>query len=142
MRPTDPTGPVMNSQQCGKQEPDRASREPWSDQEFGWDPSLVHTLRRCLRGEETSARQLAERLEGLERDYQDSVYSELIFLQTSENGVNGSEWWILDDEGEWTGRVEFPNGLRVLLIHGDEVWGVETDDLDVNYIVKYSIVRP
>ncbi len=62
-----------------------------------------------------------------------------IFLQPFDRGENTTEWWILERDGEVSAHVEIPNGLRILLIRGDEVWGVETDDLDVNYIVKYLI---
>lgn len=54
---------------------------------------------------------------------------------------DGAEWWILDAQGEPLGRAMTPAGLRVLAIHGDEIWGVETDDLDVNYIVRYRVDR-
>ena len=47
-----------------------------------------------------------------------------------------TEWWILDDAGEWQGRAHTPADLRILRIESEAVWGVVTDDFDVNYIVR------
>lgn len=56
--------------------------------------------------------------------------------------IERDEWWVLDVDGHPLGRLLTPPGLRVLYITGDDVWGVETDEFDVNYIVKYTINRP
>ncbi len=53
----------------------------------------------------------------------------------------GVEWWVLNADGMPLGRALTPTGLRVLHITGDAVWGVESDEFDVNYIVRYDIVR-
>ena len=49
-------------------------------------------------------------------------------------------WWILDAEGEPAGRAVTPAGLTVHVITGDAIWGVETDELDVGYIVRYRLI--
>jgi hypothetical protein len=55
-------------------------------------------------------------------------------------GVPGmSEWLAYDAAGEPAGRVRIPEGVRILLVEGDTLWGVETDELDVNYIVRYRL---
>lgn len=64
-----------------------------------------------------------------------------VWLRRSEVAPNGVEWWVLDPQGQPKGRVEAPAGLRVELVHGDHLWGVETDDMGVDYIVRYRIVR-
>lgn len=64
-----------------------------------------------------------------------------IFLQSFDSGEDASEWLILDSAADVVGRIEVPTGVRILRIQGDELWGVETDELDVNYIVKYLIVE-
>jgi hypothetical protein len=43
---------------------------------------------------------------------------------------------------EPVGRVFTPLGMNVLTIDGDQVWGVETDELDVSYIVRYHLLAP
>lgn len=64
-----------------------------------------------------------------------------IWLRRHEATPDGVEWWVLDDQGRPAGRIVMPEGLRVMAIHGDDVWGVETDDMDVNYIVRYRVER-
>lgn len=49
------------------------------------------------------------------------------------------EWRILDDVGEPDATLFTPEGLRVLHVEGDELLGVETDEFDVEYIVRYRI---
>lgn len=62
-----------------------------------------------------------------------------IWLERFQAADGSREWWILNPDGEPAGQAHTPEGLRVLLIHGDEVWGVETDELDVDYIVRYQL---
>jgi hypothetical protein len=50
-------------------------------------------------------------------------------------------WWVLNPEGEQIARVTIPMGLDPRLIRGDELWGVELDELDVPYVVRYRILR-
>lgn len=65
-----------------------------------------------------------------------------IWLERFQAAADGStEWWILNPDGEPAGQAHTPGGLRVLLIHGDEVWGVESDELDVDYIMRYRLDR-
>lgn len=51
------------------------------------------------------------------------------------------EWWILDSGGSPLARALTPVDLDVRLINGDMIWGVERDELDVEYIVRYRLVR-
>ena len=64
-----------------------------------------------------------------------------IWLERFTPTEEGIEWWILDGQGEPLATVSTPEGLRVLLITQDAVWGVETDEFDVNYIVRYGLDR-
>lgn len=52
-----------------------------------------------------------------------------------------SEWWILDSLGSPLGRALTPADLRVRHIGADFVWGTEQDEFDVDYIVRYRIVK-
>ena len=51
------------------------------------------------------------------------------------------EWWVLDSEGSPLARALTPVDLDVRLINGDMIWGVERDELDVEYIVRYRLMR-
>jgi hypothetical protein len=64
-----------------------------------------------------------------------------IWLQRFSPSEDGVEWWVLGADGEPQARALTPDGIRVLLITRDALWGVETDDLDVNYIVRYDVIR-
>lgn len=64
-----------------------------------------------------------------------------VWIHEADEDVEASHWQVLDARGEPEGRAVVPAGLNVLLIHGDEIWGVEKDDLDVNYIVRYRVDR-
>lgn len=59
----------------------------------------------------------------------------------SEDGETMYEWWVLDAEGAPLARALIPADLRVAVIDGDTVWGIEVDELDVQYIVRYGVVK-
>jgi hypothetical protein len=93
----------------------------------------------------------------VERRYREATYApgylpavEYVVLASdgsvwlSRTGATGDEmveWWVLDAAGEPAGRALLPVGLAVHSITGDAVWGVERDDLDVSYIVRYRLIR-
>ena len=55
-----------------------------------------------------------------------------------EDGVR--EWLVLDASGASIGRVRLPATSRVSAANQTEVWVVETDALDIPYVVRYDIV--
>ena len=59
----------------------------------------------------------------------------------SETGEQMTEWWVLDADGSPLARAETPAGLSLRVINGDTVWGVERDELDVEYIVRYRLTK-
>ena len=59
----------------------------------------------------------------------------------SQDGESMTESWVLDAEGVPVARALFPAGVRVAVIDGDTVWGIEMDELDVQYIVRYRLVK-
>ena len=59
----------------------------------------------------------------------------------SETGEQMTEWWVLDAEGSPLARAETPAGLSLRVINGDTVWGVERDELDVEYFVRYRLAK-
>ena len=58
-----------------------------------------------------------------------------------ETGEPRTEWWVLDPEGAPLARTLTPSGVTVRAISSDAVWGVERDELDVEYIVRYRLVK-
>jgi hypothetical protein len=53
----------------------------------------------------------------------------------------GRTWLILAEDGTSIERVMLPEGLQVLGVDLDTVWGAEQDELGVPYIVRYRVVR-
>ena len=59
----------------------------------------------------------------------------------SDTGERFNEWWILTIDGEPTARARLPVGLRVMHLDEEVIWGTVSDDLDVDYIVRYRLVK-
>ncbi len=51
----------------------------------------------------------------------------------------GDRWWIVERDAGLVGDLRAPAGLRILHVTGDTVWGVERDELDVEYLVRYRV---
>lgn len=64
-----------------------------------------------------------------------------VWVERQDPEVAGTEWWRFDGDLEPLGRVVTPEGMEILSIDGDVVWGVERDEFDVGYIVRYRIVE-
>ena len=58
-----------------------------------------------------------------------------------ETGEQMIEWWVLDAEATPLARALTPVGLDVRLITSDMVWGIERDELDIEYIVRYRLTK-
>ena len=65
-----------------------------------------------------------------------------ILLEPFDQPEDEGEWWLLNRDAEPQGSIRAPSDLRILRVLGDDVWGVVTDELDVNYIVKYPLRPP
>jgi hypothetical protein len=48
-------------------------------------------------------------------------------------------WLFLDSDGEPVGRATLPSNVLIRQIELPLLWGVETDDLDVPYVVRYRV---
>ena len=58
-----------------------------------------------------------------------------------ETGEQMNEWWVLDAEGAPLARARTPVGLDVRLITDDMLWGLERDELDIEYIVRHRLMK-
>jgi hypothetical protein len=50
-------------------------------------------------------------------------------------------WAIMDTDGRWLGTVHTPPGLRIYEIGADYVLGVWRDELNVEYVRTYALLR-
>lgn len=64
-----------------------------------------------------------------------------IWLQRGNRDEEMIWWWVLDSRGNLVGRLHLPALLKIRHIEGDLVWGIDRDELDVNHVVSYRIVR-
>lgn len=55
--------------------------------------------------------------------------------------LGSSEWDVFDAEGRYLGVVRMPPRFQPVRFVGDHVYGVQRDDLDVQYVVRMRIVR-
>jgi hypothetical protein len=60
-----------------------------------------------------------------------------LWLRAEELGEPAVKWRILSAGGDPVGVVELPSGFTMLYARGLRVWGTESDELDVPYIVRY-----
>jgi hypothetical protein len=51
----------------------------------------------------------------------------------------GREWDVFDGEGRYLGAVTMPLRFQPVQFRGDEIYGVQRDELDVQYIVKLVV---
>lgn len=56
-------------------------------------------------------------------------------------GDRMTEWWVLDAEGAPLARALTPLSVPMMVVAGDTVWGIEADELGVQYIVRYRLLK-
>ncbi len=61
------------------------------------------------------------------------------WLRREHAGGGTVKWLVLDAAGSPLAEVDAPAGLTILEARGDLVWGVEHDELDVPYVVRYRV---
>jgi hypothetical protein len=54
---------------------------------------------------------------------------------------SGGMWWVVDPSGEVVATIELPDELIAMDIRGDRVAGLTLDELDVERVAVYRIVR-
>lgn len=56
-------------------------------------------------------------------------------------GVGAPEYDVFDDAGRFLGTISTPQRFEPLVTHNDRIYGVERDELGVQYVVRLRIVR-
>jgi hypothetical protein len=64
-----------------------------------------------------------------------------IWIRLDERDLTEQPWVVLSRDGALLATVVLPAGVVVSAANGDELIGVETDELDVQYIVQYRVRR-
>ncbi len=60
-------------------------------------------------------------------------------FQVSGDGPN--RWSVFDESGSWLGRVDLPDGLLVFEIGSDYVLGRTTDELEVEHVELFELIK-
>ncbi|MDH3733476.1 MAG: hypothetical protein OEU54_08070 [Gemmatimonadota bacterium] len=62
-----------------------------------------------------------------------------IWLELADNDDTANHWLLLDSSGELHGQVSLPERFFVRYATLEEVWGMELDELDIPYLVLYTL---
>jgi len=114
-------------------------------------PALVDSVKEAMTGR-------VERLYGSRRAAQDAVDEVLyvpaslppvsrarfsvdggLWLQREEVPGGVREWLALDADGDAIGTFQLPPHVEVLFVRDRRLWGVETGEFDVPYVVRYRL---
>jgi hypothetical protein len=52
------------------------------------------------------------------------------------------DWDVFNREGRFLGQVAMPPGFLPHVFRGDEIYGVQRGDFDVQYVVRLQVIRP
>jgi hypothetical protein len=94
------------------------------------------------------ARILNEMLSLLPAQWQRSLADDVIvsdegvvWIRRGDPPAGPREYWVLDQTAELIATVTVPERVSLLAAEENTVWGVYTDALDVQYAVRFDIVR-
>jgi hypothetical protein len=48
-------------------------------------------------------------------------------------------WWVFDREGALLGSADAPRRARLMAVRHGQAWGLQQDDLGVEYVVRYAL---
>lgn len=65
-----------------------------------------------------------------------------IWLARNPGTEVGTDWLVLDRDGEEIGTVMAPRQLTLRVAERSMIWGTEPDQFDVEYIVRYRVLFP
>lgn len=52
---------------------------------------------------------------------------------------SAARWWVFDSDGALLGSVDFPPGTRLTSIRCGAAIGIQRDELEVDYVVRYAV---
>ncbi|WP_419167784.1 6-bladed beta-propeller [Candidatus Palauibacter sp.] len=63
----------------------------------------------------------------------------VVWLQASDPAEGANDWIVVSREGDQVSHVAVPDGIRLLAVHGDRVWGEVRDGFGVPSVHTYRI---
>jgi hypothetical protein len=100
-------------------------------------PPRTHPDRRRLFSEWTYP-EFKPALDELVVDSEGNIWVRIFSVDRS----HAAEWSVFDHSGRWLGQVETPPGFEVKEIGRDYILGLWMDDLDIEYVHLYALVKP
>lgn len=67
--------------------------------------------------------------------------SGMVWIEWSGDEALPDSWWIIGSDGEPAGTLNLPPGTDVRAVGERFLWAVETDALDVPYLIRYRVQR-
>lgn len=64
-----------------------------------------------------------------------------LWLRRADTLADVQRWTVIDPQGVPIAEVTLPRSLKVEVVRSTSLWGVDTDELGVPYIVRYAIER-
>lgn len=65
-----------------------------------------------------------------------------LWVREWSGGAPAERWWVFSPAGDLLGSVDFPGGVTLHAVRSCAAWGVEQDELDVGYVVRYALRGP
>lgn len=62
-----------------------------------------------------------------------------VWLRLTGGDETTARWVLLDPDGRPRGRLELPSDVRILWSRGDTFWAMDPDELDVPWLVRYTL---
>jgi hypothetical protein len=56
--------------------------------------------------------------------------------------MGSPNWEVFDAEGRFLGVATMPHRFQPMRFEGDKIYGIQRDELDVQYIVVLNVVKP
>ena len=62
-----------------------------------------------------------------------------VWVRTWSAPEPATRWWVFDGGGDLLGSVDVPRGMTLTAVRCGWAWGVEHDEFDVGYVVRYTL---
>jgi hypothetical protein len=63
---------------------------------------------------------------------------ESVWLRRTGPDGGPGRWIVLDPEGKPRGEIELPGDVRPVWSRDNTLWGVDPDELDIQWLVRYT----
>lgn len=65
----------------------------------------------------------------------------MLWLQREDIPERPERWLVLDEAGDRVAQASLPEGLRVVVVRGDSLWGIGHNENGATFVARYAIER-